>query len=166
MKTIILFEELILLMLILIPQLWVISTEQHIISVSVVFLAVSIFQLSRKFYSMHVGGNLRKKRGKLYLSQSYNAKSRRSTNRENYNYQNPSDSIIYIGINMCITTMLSIAIVTVMSQIVFIPMHVMGNSIAITMGIIFYTFAVEGTIVLPYILFKQVAIKRYKFALK
>ncbi len=142
MITIILFEMLIIGSMFFLSEIWIITKEQHILSLGVVLLTMVLYQISKKIYT--TGKN-------------------NPYNKEKFiSHQTP----INIGIDMLITIGLGIGVVVTLSQIVFIPMYIMENSIALIMGILFYTLAIEGIFILPYTLFRQIIFKKFFVAVR
>ncbi len=146
-------------------QMFTISKEQHFISASVVLLIMFIFHTSRKIY--------KNSKNKFFVIEIKNFSKKRifykllRNNNNNVGQISPkNDLILRMGIDMCITSVLSILIINISSQIVFVPMNFIESGISITMGIILYTLSLESIVVLPYTIIEYLKLKEYSFATK
>ncbi len=132
MKKAILFELAMMLTMYMILQVWVITPEQHLISIGVVGIALMLYRFIKK-------ADL--------------------TNNSAY-------TMSKVGIHISITAILSIIILGIISQSVFVRMNTIENGIAITMGIIFYTLFIESAVIFPYEFFKHFSLKKSRFIIK
>ncbi|OOB78985.1 MAG: hypothetical protein BEN19_08375 [Epulopiscium sp. Nuni2H_MBin003] len=161
----ILFEVIMIFNIVFILKIFVISQQQHIISASVVLLVISLYQISRRIYNLstnrHIiikNKNFLKKR--IFYKLVSNNSSVAGLQSRNKN------GIFKIGIDMCNTAMISIFLVLIGSQIVFVPMRYIENGITITIGIILYNLLIQATIILPYTIITEIRLRKYSFATK
>ncbi|OON97419.1 MAG: hypothetical protein ATN36_03450 [Epulopiscium sp. Nele67-Bin005] len=126
-------------------NLWSLTFKQHLISFSFVSILALTYQIVMKYQYIK----------KMQLSI-----------RVPYKQSYFKDPLIPFGIYLCVSALMGVPIIAVMSQLVFIPMYVMEYSIALVVGVLFYTLLFESFIILPSLIFKKDSIKRYKFAIK
>ncbi len=131
MKALVMFEVLIILAILMLSQIWIITTQQHFISVALVVVSVLLYQAIKRFY-----------------------------------VKSHSISILDIGVDMCVTVTFSIVLAVIFSQIVFIPMYIMENIIALTMGVMFYTLSIQAVFILPNIILYRIRLSKYNIATK
>ncbi|OOB79813.1 MAG: hypothetical protein BEN18_02730 [Epulopiscium sp. Nuni2H_MBin001] len=131
MKALVMFEVLIIFAILMLSQIWIITTQQHFISVALVVVSVLLYQAIKRFY-----------------------------------VKSHSISILDIGVDMCVTVTFSIVLAVIFSQIVFIPMYIMENIIALTMGVMFYTLSIQAVFILPNIILYRIRLSKYNIATK
>ncbi|ONI45882.1 hypothetical protein AN641_02970 [Candidatus Epulonipiscioides gigas] len=163
MKSLLGVEVLTLICIFFMSKIFILSPNQHIISIAVVFVVFLTFRALEKSKNKIIAFYLKKskKMGIFFYSERY-------TKLIGYlpSVKKEMSLSVQMGIELCQLILQTVVIAIFLSQIVFIPMNIIENSISLTIGVIFYVLCCQSLFILPYMIFKEIKSKKISIAIK
>ncbi|OON93837.1 MAG: hypothetical protein ATN31_05170 [Candidatus Epulonipiscioides saccharophilum] len=163
MKKLLIIEVILFFSIYFIWKMFVLTISQHIVSalvVAIVFIICRLFEKSKEKIIAYYFKKSQKTSIFFYLT--------RYTKLIGYipSHKKEMSINVQLGIELCRLVLQSVVVAIFLSQIVFVPINIIENSISITIGIVFYVLCCESLLILPFLMLKELKMKNIRIILK